>query len=221
MKLRFGSRESAPSNPVPGRSDPVLLSIPGGERIPGRVVERSDAALQVAVMVPTKPFSKRELAGLIVEYNTVRGRAQLRGTASVPNAGEPDLIELLAPLKVDVLQEREFVRVSSARPVLLFIGRGRERMQTFTVDLSGGGLLLAGPDTLRIGDVVEFRLMIAQDAQPITGTGTIVRVDMKGRRGMAFRKISEFDRRRLVRFIFELQRSERRRGVKSEDGYGS
>jgi c-di-GMP-binding flagellar brake protein YcgR len=35
-----------------------------------------------------------------------------------------------------------------------------------------------------------------------------------------FEGISDFDRRRLVRFIFESQRTERRRGL-MEDSYGS
>jgi c-di-GMP-binding flagellar brake protein YcgR len=101
------------------------------------------------------------------------------------------------------------------------MGSGSEKIQSFTVDLSGGGLLLAGPDTLQIGERIEFRLTVAQDAPPIKGVGTVVRIDSKGRRGVSFTEIAETDRRRLVRFIFDLQRSERRRGLREQDRYGS
>jgi c-di-GMP-binding flagellar brake protein YcgR len=100
------------------------------------------------------------------------------------------------------------------------MGNSREKIQSYTVDLSGGGLLLAGPDTLQIGERVEFRISVAQDKQPITGVGRVVRIDSKGRRGVTFTEITEGDRRRLVRFIFDVQRAERRRGLTAEGGHG-
>ena len=53
---------------------------------------------------------------------------------------------------VEVLQQREFVRgaVGGAR-ARLHTCRPVE-VQSFTIDVSGGGLLLAGPETLRIGE---------------------------------------------------------------------
>jgi len=45
----------------------------------------------------------------------------------------------------------------------------------------------------------------------------VVRIDPQGRRAVEFDSISDLDRRRLVRFIFECQRSERRRGLEGDD----
>ncbi len=46
-----------------------------------------------------------------------------------------------------------------------------------------------------------------------------MRTDGQGRLGVVFDEISDLDRRRLVRFIFECQRAERRRGLdKGTDG---
>jgi c-di-GMP-binding flagellar brake protein YcgR len=44
-----------------------------------------------------------------------------------------------------------------------------------------------------------------------------VRVDRQGRRAAVFHEISDLDRRRLVRFIFECQRTERQRGLREEN----
>jgi len=221
MKLRLsgGSRSKA-KPPMPLRSDSVLLAVPGGQRFPARVLDCGADSIQVAIVVLTKGLGPRALKGLVVEYHAPQGRVQLRGEAAVENPSEPDVIRVNGPLTVQVLQEREYVRVSTARPVIVYTGRGREKVQTFTVDVSGGGLLLAGPDTLAIGDKVEFRLSVSREKQPITGSAEVVRIDPKGRRAVAFREISEADRRRLVRFIFELQRAERRRGVRVGDANG-
>ena len=91
------------------------------------------------------------------------------------------------------------------------------QVQSFTVDVSGGGLLLAGPDTLPVGERLEFRQTLTPGVTPVTGTGRVVRVDSHGRRAVEFESISELDRRRLVRFIFECQRAERRRGLEGDD----
>jgi c-di-GMP-binding flagellar brake protein YcgR len=97
--------------------------------------------------------------------------------------------------------------------VVVYAGSNRMEVPSFTVDVSGGGLLLAGPDTLEVGEEVEFRLAIASGETPINGRGRVVRSDLRGRRAITFSSISELDRRRLIRFIFECQRLERQRGL--------
>ena len=179
MMFRRSNRAKNGPVPLPERSDPVLLKIPGSDRIPARVLESAVQSLQVAILVPTRAFGARELEELVVEYPSARGRVHLTGTAVIEDPHEPDLIRVQGPLTAEVLQERDFVRVSSARPVLVYMGSGSEKIQSFTVDLSGGGLLLAGPDTLQIGERIEFRLTVAQDAPPIKGVGTVVRIDAR------------------------------------------
>ena len=214
MRLRRRGRAAIP---FPARTDAVVVSAQGGDTMPARVVECDpESALTAAILVPTQPFSQRELDGLVIEYGSSRGRVHLTGTAVTQSPREPDLVTFAAPLSVDVIQERDFVRVSSARPVLVYMGSSREKIQSFTVDLSGGGLLLAGPDTLQIGEQIEFRLSTSQDAPPIIGSGRVVRIDSKGRRGVTFTEITDGDRRRLVRYIFDVQRAERRRGLRAE-----
>lgn len=116
------------------------------------------------------------------------------------------------------VQRREYVRVMSARPVLVYRGRDGRSVSSYTVDVSGGGMMLAGPDTLRPGEQISFRLTIVQGEQPIEGWAQVVRGDRGGRRCVAFTSIADLDRRRLVRFIFERQRIERQRGLELQDG---
>lgn len=221
MKLRRAKSEASKPVELPGPSQTVTLSTSAGGRIPARVIESGPNTIILAILVPTKPFSRSDLDGMVVEYPGPRGRVRLRGTTMIEDPREPDLLRIEGPRSVEVLQEREYVRIQSARPVVVYTGGDRQKVQSYTVDLSGGGFLLAGPDTLKIGDEVKFQLTITQGVLPITGKGKVVRVDARGRLAVAFQDISNLDRRRLVRFIFECQRSERRRGLQTEERNGS
>jgi hypothetical protein len=221
MKLRRTKGEEGKPLPLPGRSETVTLNIAAGGRIPARVIDSATGTLLVAVMVPTKPFSPSDLDGLVLEFNSTRGRVRLRGTAIVEDPKEPDVLRIQNPRSIEVLQEREYVRIHSARPVLVYAGGDRLQIQSYTVDLSGGGCLLAGPDTLKVGEELQFQLTLTAGVLPVSGKGRVVRIDNQGRRAVVFEEISDLDRRRLVRFIFECQRDERRRGLQRDDGHGS
>lgn len=114
-------------------------------------------------------------------------------------------------------QRREYVRLSGNRPVLVYAGEGRPPVHSYAVDLAAGGLLLAGPDVLEIGEQVRFQLTLVPDGQPIEGTGTVVRSDVRGQRAISFTEVSDLDRRRVVRCIFECERAEARRRREQED----
>jgi PilZ domain len=221
MRLRRPKSEASKPIELPGRAETVILSTPAGGRIPARVIERGPSTLLLAVLVPTKPFTASELEGLVLEFSAPRGRVRLSGTAMIEDPKEPDLVRIEGPRSIEVLQEREYVRIQSARPVVVYTGGDRQEVQSYTVDLSGGGFLLAGPDTLKVGEEVKFQLTLTQGVLPITGRGKVVRIDSRGRLAVAFQDISDLDRRRLVRFIFECQRNERRRGLKTEERNGN
>ncbi len=221
MRLRRAKSEASKPVELPGRAETVTVSTAAGGRIPARVIERGPNTLLLAILVPTKPFSASDLDGLVLEYPGPRGRVRLRGAARMEDPREPDLLRIESPRSIEVLQEREYVRIQSARPVVVYAGGDRQQVQSYTVDLSGGGFLLAGPDTLKVGEEVKFQLTIAQGVLPITGKGKVVRIDSRGRLAVSFQDISDLDRRRLVRFIFECQRSERRRGLQTEERNGN
>jgi PilZ domain len=220
--MKFGRGSSAKSTPVslPGRSHTVTLVPNGGRSLPARVLESAPDSLLVAIMVPSEPMSFKQLEGMVLEFTDQQGRVRLTGAAAIDDPSDPDVLRIDHPRSVEVLQEREYVRIKSARPALVYGLPDQAPMQSYTVDVSGGGFLLAGPDTLKIGDEVQFQLTLTPGVLQVTGTGRVVRVDNQGRRGVAFESISELDRRRLIRFIFECQRSERQRGLETEDRRG-
>jgi hypothetical protein len=203
---------------LPARSATVTLVRASGVRVHARIAERGEDTLLVLVMFRTeRPFTAGELDELVLEYGGSRGRVRLRGAVTLEDR---DLLRFREPRSIEVLQEREFVRVKAARPVMVSTASSPAPVQTFSVDLSGGGLLLAGPSTLRVGDRVQFRLTTTPGSAPIAGTGTVVRTDTHGHRAICFDSIGDGDHRRLVRFIFECQRAERRRGLEREERHG-
>jgi len=217
--MRLGGDEPDASTPIalPGRGDPLTLATLAGERIPARVMERGVNTLLLAITVPTAPLGDGQLEGLVVEFTAPHGRVRLQGAVTREGA---EVLRLDSPRSVEVLQEREYVRINAARPVLVYVGADLMEVQSFTVDVSGGGFLLAGPDSLTIGDELRFQLTLTPQSLPVSGVAKIVRIDRQGRRAAAFEEISDLDRRRLIHFIFECQRAERRRGLQQEEHDG-
>jgi c-di-GMP-binding flagellar brake protein YcgR len=217
MKILRSKQPVAEAVTLPEPGEPVHVAVRGAGWIPAKVLQRGPDALVLAVTVRMRKLTPEQLEKLIIEFSSARGRVRLRGTVVTQDAASPELLTLSAPRSVEVLQEREFVRIRSARPVLVYSAREGVRVQSFTVDVSGGGLLLAGPDTLAVGEELTFQLTLTPGVTPVSGKGRVVRVDPQGRRAVEFESISDLDRRRLVRFIFECQRTERRRGLEGDD----
>ena len=219
MKLGRSKAQPRETLVLPEVHDVVSLNLGGTARIPARVLERGGDSLLVAITVPMRPLTPAQMADMTIEYTGSRGRVRLQGSCAMEDPADSDLLRINAPRSVSVLQEREYVRIRSSRPVLVYSARDQAQVQSYTVDVSGGGLLLAGPETLKVGEQVKFRLTLTQGVLPVSGTGHVVRTDGHGRLGVVFDEISDLDRRRLVHFIFECQRAERRRGLdKGSDG---
>jgi PilZ domain len=221
--MKFGRGGAPQSKPValPERSATVTLALASGEKISARVLESAPDALLVAIMVAIAPLSASQLERMVLEFVGPNGRVRLSGESVVVDPSDPDVVRIDTPRSIEVLQEREYVRIQAARPVLVYGGPDKIPIQSYTVDVSGGGFLLAGPDSLKIGDELQFQLTLTPGVLVIGGTGRIVRIDNRGRRAVAFDSISDLDRRRLIRFIFECQREERHRGLETDGRYGS
>ncbi|HEY2719103.1 MAG TPA: PilZ domain-containing protein [Solirubrobacteraceae bacterium] len=114
------------------------------------------------------------------------------------------------------VQRRQHVRVVRARPVTIRRGVERTAISTYSIDLSGLGILLAGPDTLSLEERVGFRLSLSDNEPPIVGQATVVRLDPRGYRAIRLEDLVEVEQRRLVRFVFDCQREDRRRQREQE-----
>jgi c-di-GMP-binding flagellar brake protein YcgR len=112
-----------------------------------------------------------------------------------------------------VVQRREFVRVDASQPVVLIGEEDGSVVSAHAIELSGGGMLLAGPTALTLEASVRFTLNLGPGHLPISGLGHVVRVEGGGRYAVAFDAITHSDRQRLIHFIFQRQRDALAKGA--------
>jgi PilZ domain len=227
MKLRRrenrsaeGSGDACSVEPLQPQQ-PATLVMPDGQHLPARIAGHEHGELQVLAMVPIDgALSSDQLQLVVLEVSDGKGLTRLGGTVT---AEDRELLRFRGLRPIDVVQRREYVRVRASRQVQVTLGNSAATIETHSVDLSGGGMLLSGLDHVRVGERIGFRLateLRGDSASQIIGTGKVVRSDPGGRRAVAFDSISEGDRRRLIKFLFECQREERRKGLRMEGSNG-
>jgi hypothetical protein len=191
---------------LPEPPEPVTLHLPSGEKLPARVAERVGNSLRIVVVVPVEHLDDSQLASLVLEYANPCGRVRLTGTATVEWTREGALLRIDDATMVEAVQARAYARVAADCPVV--ISAGRARMETRTVNLSGGGLLLDGHNQLDVEQELEFELTLIPGSRPVTGSAQVTRIDGEGHVAIQFTSISFSDRWRLVRFTLESLRNE-------------
>lgn len=212
-----GSRAGAGEVALPNPPAAAELRMPGGERLPARVTAREGEELVILTLLPMpQPLSEAELGEIVVELTGRGGLMRLGGDAVLEDR---DVLRFRNLCSLDMLQRRDYVRVKANRKVLLRVTGSPAPVECASLDLSGGGMLLSGLEQLEVGQRVEFRLLPGEGAPEITGGATVVRSDPGGRRAIAFEEITDGNRRRLIRFLFDRQREELRKGL-LRDGDG-
>ncbi|MBX5469451.1 MAG: PilZ domain-containing protein [Thermoleophilaceae bacterium] len=187
----------------------VTLELPGHEPIQASVEKVGEGSLVLALYIdpdnpPTLPEGPEALLRVAVPRGVyeVAGRMRWQGVgASVARfdlAGEPRLV-----------QRRDYARVDAYIPVTVSRGEGGELRHTNTLNVSGSGVLLAGPEDLEVGDELWLAIQIAEGDPPIEARGRVMRVTEEGYKGVRIESISERDQDRLVALVFERQRRER------------
>jgi hypothetical protein len=113
---------------------------------------------------------------------------------------------------------REYPRVPAFRPARVRVGDGPE-LTTRTVDVSGTGVLLAGPPGLRLGQTIWFQIDLGDRPEPVEAFGAVVRGGTGGVKGIRIDSILPADRERLTMYGIETRRTaiERRREWEPDD----
>ncbi|HXE44822.1 MAG TPA: PilZ domain-containing protein [Conexibacter sp.] len=202
--------------PLPKLRQDVVITLPDLAQYGGRVSRVTETEIAVVLMLDARrTLALGDASPMWIEYPAARGLVRLEGNGTVV---AHDLVHFHHEGAIDVVQRREFVRVSAVRPLELARvgadGQPGEWKATLTVNVSGNGLLAAGwadSEPLDIGALVDFRLRLIEDEPQIAGRGRVVRVGDDGQRGIAIEQIEREARRQLVRFVFEQERIARQR----------
>lgn len=188
---------------LPGSGQGTLTTAEG-EEFPVRTFERGrEVVLVVLVDVDEHP----DAGEADLEYASVRGVVHLHGEAVFEDRS---LVRFRAHGDPEVMQRRSFVRVHTPQAVTLDFGEADQR-RVHTVDLSGGGMLLAGAPTLEPDQSIRFVVALSPHEPPIEGSARVVRIGDDDKRALVFERIDEHDRQRLIRFVFECMRNARAR----------
>ena len=169
------------------------------------LVERGNAiaALKVGASgFVIKPFDAKTVLGAVDDALSRAGaRAPAARLGSTP---------LSAPPRGAADEHRDFARVRASLPVVIAAEDGTE-LEISTVDVSGGGLLLAG-GSLALGTTVEFRLDLCTGEAPVAGSARVVRITEDGLPALEFEHVHIADHERLTAYLSEQNRSEQGEG---------
>ncbi len=124
--------------------------------------------------------------------------------AALAGAGRPaTVLRRAVPQLVDAHampdERRNFPRIDLSIPVVLEGAPGSER-RTVTVNVSGGGMLLA-TEPLDHDELVGFSLELGAGEPAVRGRARPVRGNAQAQQAFAFEEISLTDHERLVRFL--------------------
>jgi hypothetical protein len=184
------------------------LKTTAGQELPVRTYDRGEEVVLVVLTELGDPLPPETLDLATLEYTSVRGVIRLHGEARFEHES---LMRFHAEGEPEVIQRRAYVRVHTPQAVTLEPALADQPLRAHTIDLSGGGMLLAGVCTVNVGDPIGFEMGLGTDPRPIEGVARVVRIDPDGRRAVAFEEIDEGDRQRLIRFVFECLRTARAR----------
>jgi hypothetical protein len=131
-------------------------------------------------------------AGVVVVLVTMRIAARSRPPRSAVAPTAPPS----APPVRQATRRIAGPRAPVARPVVVRRPAGEQR--TFALDVSAGGVLVAGPADLAIGDLIDLQMDLDG---PVRARAEVVRDAPNGMKGLRFDGLEAADRDRLERFV--------------------
>ena len=173
-----------------------------------RVVSAFGERVVVALLAQPS-IDEERLAGTSVQLAVTTARGLLRAPAVVLSADEDGLLEVDLGDETELDQRREHVRVESRLPTAIEpADAAHAPVHTYTLDVSGGGVLVAGIGVAEASAPVEVTLKVP-GRTTIEAGGHVARRTVEGHAGVVFERIAPHDREELVRWIFERQRMAR------------
>jgi hypothetical protein len=200
----------------------VIRHVARGQALQADLGAHGRLTAQVEVVMPGRlaivavaplPGDPAALHGVPARLTVATPRGLVRVAATVVAAERSGLLEVALTGEGEVHQRREHVRIAARVPGAVSPRDGsRPPLHTFTLDLSGGGVLVAGAGPAAdVGTPVAVTVKLPEH-EPLRAAGRVARLTGGGHVGLVFEGLDEEERDALVRWIFERQRRERAAG---------
>jgi hypothetical protein len=209
---------------LPSVGDELLLAVPHTEHVLARVTADGPGFFDLALLEqPHTPQPQLERSALMIEFINDDGIARMHGRLDVPQYRrgigrgyeDKNTVRFAHRGSPQLLKRREYVRATVDLGLTLLSTNADEESVTSThahaIDLSGGGMLVRGLPCPRLDAELRFELELSDGAEPVRGTGRVVRHETDDRFGLQFSEISQPDCIRLQHLAFEMSREQRRR----------
>jgi len=206
--------------PVPLPGEDVSLVIPDREMLRARVDDDFPGGVDLAVLQSSLCANHRTTS--YVEFVGVAGLWRYVGLFTpVDRAPYTDprhvrqVVRFTFAGPPQLMQRREFIRAGHVTLVSLFdLGDPDAVAQSgFTMNISGGGLLVRGCTGLDVDDLVRADLLLEPGGPRILAECRVVRVTDEGHVAVQFTAIADADRDILVEFAYLLERARREMAI--------
>jgi PilZ domain len=185
------------------------VALPGLGCIPALV--EIDGARGTAVLLarPIRPLEEIVGEDVAIHLTTARGVQRLEARIATVTGGERMDLEIHGGC--ELVQRRTFARVDAFLEVVAVAPGSGAKITAGIVNISAAGAVVSRLDGLSAGDAVDLSVTLAPHEPPIEIGGRVVREFDGVLRAVAFERIHEADRERIVRYVIARQRMELKR----------
>ena len=188
----------------------ATVRLPQLGSFPAVVDMDAEHATAMLLVRPLVPLAAAVGSDVQIDVPTKRGLLHLGAQVVQAPAGE--VLELDLTGRSELVQRRGFVRVDAFLEVVVTPEPSGAPIPAAVVNISGSGAVVSRLAATTVGDAAQLELRLAPYDPPLAIAARVVRVFAEQFRAVHFELIEEADRERIVRFVFDRQRLERRHG---------
>ena len=192
------------------RGQHAMVVVPDVGSFPAVVEIDDDHATAMLLVRPLQPLAGA--VGCDVTIDIVTKRGLLHVDAEVMSAEPGEVLELGLSGRQELIQRREFVRVDAFLEVVVTPADTGKSIPAAVVNISASGAVISRLAGMVPGDEATLQLRLAPYEPPLEIVGRVVREFDEQFRAVHFVGIKESDRERIVRFVSDRQRLDRRHG---------
>jgi c-di-GMP-binding flagellar brake protein YcgR len=199
------------SAPPVARGTHVTVRLPHVGALPATVEASEPGALVVVLAVKDARVARLDGQEASVEATTARGIQRFTGTLQlVPNRS--DLLRVAVEGEGERIQRREWARIEAVVPISIRAIGEDIGGRTNTLNVSGGGVLVADLWHMPLGLDVRIEIEAAPGEPPIRALGRVIREATTDQKGIRIDDMSREDEDRMIRFVRERERAALRTG---------